>query len=145
MNHLLKNSKKGVTLVEAVLALVILALIAAAVFSLFTAGNGTIATNSAKAAAYAEAVQKMDYLIAAISDNAAICSDPITGELSVVQVKTAFPDGDLYDAEITAEVSLYDPSLPQQPGNIRGWYLTLTYKGVTLKGFTSLVKGGIES
>ena len=33
MNHLLKNSKKGVTLVEAVLALVILALIAAAVFS----------------------------------------------------------------------------------------------------------------
>ena len=137
MSQLLKNSKRGVTLVESVLALAILALIAVALLSLFTAGNSAIADRNSKAAAYAEAVQKMDFLIAAVSNNADICSDPVTGELSADIVKQAFPDGNLHAAEITAEVSLYDPSLPQYPNNIRGWYLTLTYKGVTLTGFTA--------
>lgn len=140
MSRLLKNNKKGVTLVESVLALAILALLAVAVFSLFTTGNSAIAKGRSEVAAYAEAAQKMDFLIAAVSDSAALCSDPITWELSAEQIKEAFPHAGLHDAEISAQVSLYDPTLPRQPENIRGWYLILTYKGVTLSGFTSYGK-----
>ena len=145
MRYSLRNNKKGITLVESVLALAILVLIAVAVFSLFTAANSFIAGSGGETAAYAESVQKMDFLIAAVSDSGALCSDPITGELSVKQVKEALSDTGLYDAEISARVSLYDPSLPQQPENIRGWYLTLTYQGMTLQGFASYGREGVSS
>lgn len=140
MSRLLKNNKKGVTLVESVLALAILALLAVAVFSLFATGDVAITRSRGKAGVYAEAAQKMDFLMAAVSDSADLCADPITWELSAEQIRDLFPHVDLYGAEISAQISLYDPDLPRQPENIRGWYLTLTYKGVTLNGFTSYGK-----
>ena len=144
MNAHLPNNKKGVTLVESVLALAILALVAVALLSLFTTGSTAVSAESNRAAAYATAVQKMDFLMAAVSDCGASCADPISGELSVAQLKAALPQGSLHNTEITAKVSLYDTSLPSRLENVRGWYLTLTYQGVMLDGFTSYTREVFE-
>lgn len=144
MKQYLANSKKGITLVESVLALAILALVGVALLSLFTTGSTAISAESNQAAVYAAAVQKMDFLMAAVSDCGASCADPISGELSAAQLKEALPQGGLHDAEITAQVSLYDTSLPPRLDNLRGWYLTLTYQGVTLNGFTSYTREVFE-
>ena len=46
---------------------------------------------------------------------------------------------------ITAEISLYDPDGDPTVANVRGWYLTLTYDGVSTKGFASNSEGVFDS
>ena len=44
-----------------------------------------------------------------------------------------------------SEKVCYDSSLPETADNVRGWYLELTYKGVTVKGFASNSEGVFDS
>ena len=134
-----KKSKKGITLVESVFAVVILAILTIGIISLLTAGGVKIFQISSEAGAYSQAVQKMDLIISAISNGSAenIQTDP-TVALKIEELKSTFS---LNDVEITATPELYDSAEPATVGNFRGWYLTLTYQGATVKGFVSNSEG----
>jgi len=134
-----KKSKKGITLVESVFAVVILAILTIGIISLLTAGGVKIFQISAEAGAYSQAVQKMDLIISAISNGSEdyISSDP-TVELKIDALKSTF---NLDDVEITATPELYDSTQAATVSNFRGWYLTVTYQGATVKGFVSNSEG----
>lgn len=142
-----RRSKQGVTLVESVIAVVVLGMFATGVLSLLTTGGAKIMEISGESAAYAEATQKLDLVISAISngsDEAAgyIVVNNTTGEVSldIVNLKTAL-DLDLDDVTIVADTSLYDSSAGATESNVRGWYLTLTYGGETVTGFAGNNEG----
>lgn len=136
-----KKSKKGITLVESVVAVVLLAMFAIGVLTLLTSGGVKIQEISKDAAAYAEATQKLDLAISAISNGAYIDKNETknTVTLKVVDLKTKL------SAEVEGEISLYDGDAGPKPDNVRGWYLELTYNGVTVKGFASNSEGVFDS
>ena len=146
-----KKSKKGITLVESVVAVVLLAMFAIGVLTLLTSGGVKIQEISKDAAAYAEATQKLDLAISAISngssDTGYISKTDVSGvttcSLDVSNLKSALGLGD--DVQISPTVSRYDESEGETPENVRGWYLELTYKGVTVKGFASNSEGVFDS
>lgn len=144
MKLLPKKSKKGITLVESVIAVVVLAMFATGVLTLLTSGGVKIQEISNQSAVYAEATQKLDWAISAISNGAYISKDESTDSVSL---KLTGDDGlnKELDAEVTATVSLYKTGEPETSDNVRGWYLTLKYGGVTVKGFASNSEGVFDS
>lgn len=139
-----KKSKKGITLVESVLAVVILSILTIGVLTLLTAGGVKIEKISNESNTYSEAVQKMDLVISAISNGS---SDYIvgetTGEVETVSLKLDVLKStlNLTDVTITAVPDFYDTAIPATKANLRGWYLTLTLNGVTVKAFASNSEG----
>jgi len=137
-----KNSKKGVTLVESVFAVVILGIFAIGILTLLTSGGTKIQQISHEASAYTEATQKLDMAMSAISNGStnyiieAEASGVTTVTLDVTGLQTAL-GFDASEVAITQEIELYDASGSATPSNVRGWYLTLTYNGATVKGFAS--------
>ena len=142
MKFLPKKSKKGVTLVESVLAVVVLAMFATGILTLLTAGGTKILKISDESAAYVEAGQKMDLVLSAVSNGSDvyIIENASTGILSldISNLKTTLG---LTDVEITAEADLYDSSVAAIKSNVRGWYLEMTYQDATVTGFTSNTQG----
>ena len=169
-NLLPKNSKRGVTLVECVIAVVLLGLLAVGVLNLLTAGGTKIARLSKEAADQAAATQKLDLAISAISNG----SDDYIIKKTENEITTCYLDtaalefilgfddqsnaNDDSIVELLAKCSLYSTETLQntvdEDGNfnyfllsdIRGWYLTLTYTGqsgkpVTVTGFASNSEG----
>lgn len=155
------KSKKGVTLVEAVIAVVVLGLFATGILNLLTAGSSKIHKTFADSATYTEASAQLDLVIAAISNGSEefiikdLNAEPPTCKLDVAKLREAVGLGE--DTEITAQASLYDnldvsginPLYPaetvQELTEIRGWYITLTYQGVTLNGFASNSEGVFDN
>ena len=68
MMKFMKKSKKGVTLVESVFAVVILGLISIGIISMLSTGSTKIFELSNESNAHAQAVQKLDLAISAISN-----------------------------------------------------------------------------
>ena len=141
-----KKSKKGITLVESVVAVVLLAMFAIGVLTLLTSGGVKIQEISKDAAAYAEATQKLDLAISAISNGSTgttpyIVVDATTGKCDLVesQLITTLSLGS--DVTLNATPEAY----PSDPSSVRGWYLELTYNGVTVKGFASNSEGVFDS
>lgn len=144
-----KKSKKGITLVESVVAVVLLAMFAIGVLTLLTSGGVKIQEISKDAAAYAEATQKLDLAISAISNGSSDSGYIKKTEASGVTTYSLVVDGDtglksvlgLDDVTIIASPEPY----PGVSGSVRGWYLELTYNGVTVKGFASNSEGVFDS
>lgn len=143
MKTMMKKSKKGVTLVESVFAVVILGILSIGIISLLTSGGVKIQEISQESGAYSQAVQKMDLVISAISngsnnyiikdesdDSCTLATDKLLETLNLSSGETLGCSAELYDATKDPTVS-----------NLRGWYLTLTYQGVTVKGFASNSEG----
>lgn len=143
MKTMMKKSKKGVTLVESVFAVVILGILSIGIISLLTSGGVKIQEISQESGAYSQAVQKMDLVISAISngsnnyiikdesdDTCTLATDKLLETLNLSSGETLGCTAELYDATNDPTVS-----------NLRGWYLTLTYQGVTVKGFASNSEG----
>lgn len=132
---MMKRSKKGITLVESVFAVVILAIFATGIISLLTAGGVKIFEISQESDTYSQAAQKMDLVIASISNGAYIKTD----ENDLVSLDTQ----KITDLGVTvdkAEIVTFEGTT-QTSDNVRGWYLTLSYNGVTVNGFASNTKG----
>lgn len=135
MNKFLpKKSKRGITLVESVVAVVVLGILVTGILTLLTTGGIKIQEISGESATYAKACQKMDLVISALSNG----SDTyITDDtLNVDNLKSCL-DFDDADVDITAKSVNYEG----ESGKVRGWYLTLTYQDVTVQGFASNSKG----
>lgn len=148
-----KKSKKGITLVESVVAVVLLAMFAIGVLTLLTSGGVKIQEISKDAAAYAEATQKLDLAISAISNGSSEyidTSDESDWNLKPVDNPTK-PDDCLKSIigvdEVVVDRVFYKVGSSQDKtaSNVRGWYLELTYKGVTVKGFASNSEGVFDS
>lgn len=132
---MMKRSKKGITLVESVFAVVILAIFATGIISLLTAGGVKIFEISQESDTYSQAAQKMDLVIASISNGAYIKTD----ENDLISLDTQ----KITDLGVTvdkAEIVTFEGTT-QTSDNVRGWYLTLSYNGVTVNGFASNTKG----
>lgn len=153
----MKKSKKGITLVESVFAVVILATLTIGVITLLTAGGVKIQQISNEADAYSQAVQKMDLIISAVSNGSSeyiVTTDSIV-ELDVDKLMETlgYTEEDLSNLTIDASIDLYDPDEEAKNLNVRGWFLTLvmTYPDpndredhvatVTVKGFVSNSEG----
>ena len=154
----MKKSKKGITLVESVLAVVILAILSTGVISLLSVGGSKIAIISKESSTYAEAVQKLDLVISALSNGGEFDTDGSIIFPAVADDET--PEGgsepatsekmDLGSSTLTYETDL------NSDNTIRGWYLTLTMSypdpsnkpsrtsTVTVKGYASNTKGGFD-
>lgn len=134
MNKFLpKNSKRGITLVESVVAVVVLGILVTGILTLLTTGGIKIQEISGESATYAKACQKMDLVISAISNG----SDTYIHDdnLDVDDLKNCLGFGT--DVDITATTVKYD----EAPDKVRGWYLKLEYQEVTVQGFASNSKG----
>jgi len=152
MNFLPKHSKKGITLVESVIAVVCLAILTIGIISLLSTGSAKIIKTGHTSAAASEATQKMDLLISAISNGSGIkITNESTGaevcDLDLEELNTLLSLG---GAEVSSTRSFYeepDPvtmNEPYGPKNVRGWYLTLTWNGVTVRGFASNTEGAFD-
>lgn len=144
MMRFFKKSKKGVTLVESVFAVVVLSILVIGVMSLLTAGGVKIHQVSNESNSHSQAVQKLDMVISAIANGSAtyIKTDPVV-ELDTSALLNTLNLGT--DVELVAEIELYDTSAAATVLNCRGWYLTLTYKGATVKGFASNSEGVFDN
>ena len=142
------KSKKGITLVESVIAVVVLAILASGVLTMLNVGGTKISQISRESESHAIATQQLDLAISAISNGSStylISRDDLLGntlvELDVAALKTAI--GLEADVVIDADPALHDasPGALATNSNLRGWYLELTYKGATVKGFASNTRG----
>lgn len=155
------KSKRGVTLVEVVFAVVILGLFATGILGLLIAGNAKINESYAESNKYVQASAQLDLVLAAISNGSDkyiikdLNAEPATCKLDVAMLKQEL--GLTADTVLTAETSLYN-NLDSQNHNplyasdtvqelykIRGWYITLTYQGATVKGFASNSEGVFDN
>lgn len=135
MNKFLpKNSKRGITLVESVVAVVVLGILVTGILTLLTTGGIKIQEISGESATYAKACQKMDLVISAISNGS---ETYITDDTLNVNALKSCLDFDDADVDIIAEPVSYEG----RPGTVRGWYLELKYQDVTVQGFASNSKG----
>lgn len=134
MNKFLpKNSKRGITLVESVVAVVVLGILVTGILTLLTTGGIKIQEISGESATYAKACQKMDLVISALSNGSDTYIDAATDTVKVGSLISCLSLGD--DVAITANPDNYDS------GKVRGWYLELKYQDVTVQGFASNSKG----
>lgn len=138
------KSKKGITLVEAVIAVVVLGVFATGVLTMLTTGGTKIAQISREGEAHAIAMQRLDAVISAMSNDATnyINLHEMTGEVEGINVNKLkedlqWPETDL---SFNFETALYSGTQPKLE-NVRGWYITLSYQGQTVRGFTSYTQG----
>ena len=132
MNKFLpKKSKRGITLVESVVAVVVLGILVTGILTLLTTGGIKIQEISGESATYAKACQKMDLVISALSNGSDTYITDDTLNVTALTNCLSFDD----DVVITAEPDKYDS------GKVRGWYLELKYQDVTVQGFASNSEG----
>ena len=153
------KSKKGVTLVEAVIAVVVLGLFAAGILNLLTAGSSKIIRTFGESADYAGATQRLDLTIAAISNGSTkyivkserTDADGTTIPTCMLDVEALKTELGINDATIVAKTSIYDQNALEDAttvhdlASIRGWYITLTYNGATVTGFASNSEGVFDN
>ena len=139
MMKCMRKSKKGVTLVESVFAVVILGILTIGILSLLGTGGAKIVQISHESNAHSEAVQKLDLVISTISNGSATY---IIKEPEVSLDVDALMNALAFDSSVTlnAEIVLYEEGAATIT-NCRGWYLTLTCNGATVKGFASNSEG----
>ena len=122
-------------------AVVILAILTTGILSLLTAGGVEIEKMSQQSDAYSQASQKLDLVIAAVSNGygQAVLNDEgnYTLDLSAAGDEEDESAGtiDLDDVTVVATPELHDDN------SLRGWYLEVTYMGITLEGFASDTEG----
>lgn len=133
MRFLPKKSKKGVTLVESVFAVVILGIFAVGILTLLTSGGTKIQQISHEASAYTEATQKMDIVISSVSSGAFLLDEGTALDCDAIESAFGLDAGSL-----DASIELYlDADAELSINDVRGWYLKLTYNGATVSGFAS--------
>lgn len=133
-----KKSKKGITLVESVIAVVVLGIFSIGILTLLTSGGTKIMQISHESGAYAEATQKLDQVIASISNGS---TEYIVKTDNGTETIYSLNADKLNEVGASATISLYDTTKTATVTNVRGWYLELTHNGATVKGFASNSEG----
>lgn len=144
-----KKNKKGITLVESVIAVTLLGFAATGILTMLLASGTKIFQIGGESSAYAEATRRMDQVIAAVSNGFvtnttaanAIYDDTLPNGLSTEELNDFLGFDTTTDGySLTAVKKEYAAG-----AGIQGWYLTLTYRDVTLTGYASNSKGVFDS
>lgn len=148
MKALMKNSKQGITLVESVIAVVLLGFAATGILSMLVASGTKIFQISGESSDYAEATLRMDQVVAAVSNGFEsnrdvaddLYSDAALEGLSIPTLNDflGYTDGE-NGYSLTARAEKYGDNI------IKGWYLTLKYGTATVTGYASNTKGVFDS
>lgn len=142
MKKLPRNNKRGVTLVEVVIGVFVLSIFALGILSLLIYNNQAVSDSAKDKSAYSAAMQKLDTVIAAVSNGpdsgylVLDADDNVTG-LKLTALCTL---ADLDDGSITvSSTDMYDTN------HIRGWYIELKYSDeLTVKGYAANTKGKFD-
>lgn len=145
MRILPAKSKKGVTLVESVIAVVVLAIFAIGLIAAMSASGAKIMQLSRKNKDYAKATQQMDTVIAAVS-NGLNEGLPLDNNSAGADGYTAVSNHSSWglssSVELKARIVLTSgTAVNAEKTNIRGWYLKLTCGKATVTGFVSNTQG----
>lgn len=149
MKLLQKKSKRGITLVESVIAVVLLGFAATGILAMLIASGTKIFQIGGKSADYAEATKRLDMVISTISNTSPQKGSSLDfyeddGSLDKVALNTAlgFTEGPTtYKLEETP--ADYKDTSPGYA--IRGWYITITYKSASVTGFASNSRGAFDN
>ena len=139
MMRFMQKSKKGITLVESVFAVVILGILTIGILSLLTAGGVKIHQISNESSAYAEAAQKLDLLIAAVSNGYGDVDE--TTKMLILPTYANEDEEPAIAKELKKATITIDEVSIHKDGTLRGWYLTLKYNGASISGFVSNTEG----
>jgi len=130
-----KKNKKGVTLVELIIGVVVLSIFTLGIIASLSAANAKIAKNAQEAANHSEAVQMMDTVIAALSHGGYSTPTDVVNDLFGASAGVSLVmDSSKYTYKV-------NPAEPTSPTLILGWDLKLTYKNVTVIGYASNTEG----
>ena len=140
-----RNNKRGITLVEVIVGVFVLSIFAVGILSLLIYNNQAVSDSTREKAATSAAAQKLDTVIAAVSNG------PDSGFLTLDangNVTGLAPDNlnalcalvGLENGSIKVDsVDQYDSS------HIRGWYITLEYSDeVSVKGYVANTQGALD-
>lgn len=138
-----RNNKKGITLVEVVIGVFVLSIFAVGILSLLVYNNNAVSESAREKVATSTAAQKLDTVIAAISngpDSGFFTTDDddnVTGlDLDALCTLVDLP---VDPNSISVTPDMYDSS------NIRGWYITLKYSDeVSVKGYVANTQGAFD-
>lgn len=142
MMKLPSNNKRGVTLVEVVIGVFVLSIFALGILSLLIYNNQAVSDSAKDKSAYSAAMQKLDTVIAAVSngpDSGYLlldADDNVTG----LKLDALCTLADLDAGSITvSSTDMYDTN------HIRGWYIELKYSDeLTVKGYAANTKGKFD-
>lgn len=142
----MKKSKKGITLVESMIAVVILGILTTGIISMLTVGGTKINQISSESANYTQAVQKLDLIVSAISNGSGVLKDEESGirTLDIDELLEILELDEDPNLTLTAEVALHSNSQEAVDSNLRGWYLTLKYNDAVVTAFASDSKGAFD-
>lgn len=136
-----QNNKKGITLVEVVIGVFVLSIFAVGILSLLVYNNNAVSDSIVKKADYSTAIQKLDTIIAAVSNG---------DDDSFVTYESNKAVG-LKLAEMAALVDMDEGKVSATPDyyagttTIRGWYIELTYsEELTVKGYAANTLGAFD-
>ena len=142
MMKLPSNNKRGVTLVEVVIGVFVLSIFALGILSLLIYNNQAVSDSAKDKSAYSAAMQKLDTVIAAVSNGpdsgylVLDTDDNVTG----LELDDLCTLADLGPGSITvSSTDMYDTN------HIRGWYIELKYSDeLTVKGYAANTKGKFD-
>jgi len=137
-----RNNKKGITLVEVIVGVFVLSIFAVGILSLLIYNNQAVSDSTREKAATSSAAQKMDTVIAAVSNGPDSGFLTLDGDDNVtgLELDALCALVDLTAGAITVDaVDQYDAS------TIRGWYITLKYSDeVSVKGYVANTQGAFD-
>ena len=145
MKVFMKN-KKGVTLVEAVFAVVILAILVVGIITLLTAGGTKILQISREANVNSEVTRKVDYLISAVSNGSAeyvTFTEGVEGAEGTCVLNTGkiCSDFGITADKLTVTTVYHVAANGNLISNVRGWYVTINYPDAPVSCFLSNSEG----
>lgn len=136
-----RNNKKGITLVEVIVGVFVLSIFAVGILSLLIYNNQAVSDSVVMKADYSTAVQKLDMIIAAVSNGA---------DDSFVTYENSKAVG-LKKAAIAQLVEMNEDDVSVTPDyytgttTIRGWYIELAYsEELTVKGYAANTLGAFD-
>ena len=150
MKLLQKKSKKGITLVESVIAVALLGFAATGILTMLVASGTKIFQIDNESSSYAEATKRLDMVISAISNTAPqqgsssdYYEDDGTLDPAALNAALGFTEENELIYKFVAAPAEFPDDSPSY--SIRGWYINITYKSATVTGFASNSRGVFDN
>ena len=153
-----RNNKKGITLVEVIVGVFVLSIFALGILSLLIYNNQAVADSTIQKVDSSTAAQKLDMVLAAISNSTGPDKDGDISEDSYLMVVNGNVDVNVNKICIDfgmTDASTWSVTANSDPANgdpLRGWYITVTYtvdRGnqncvTQVKGYAAFAEGAFD-
>lgn len=136
-----RNNKKGITLVEVIIGVFVLSIFAVGILSLLVYNNQAVSDSAVKKADYSTAIQKLDTIIAAVSNGGDDTFVTYENNKAVgLKLDAIAALVDMNETDVTVTPDLYAGT-----ATIRGWYIQLDFsENLTVKGYAANTLGAFD-